>query len=242
MNQAMKFESIPLIKSPFSRSSTVQTFVMKTVIRRWGSAVLLGLWGLVVCADLRAETLAEGLAQETQAWTQGSYALPEPEREAYFARLQNQAHDLSRHYPNRADPLVWEGIITATHAKYQNIFSALGTVRKARDILLQAVAIDPAAMDGSGLITLGALYFRVPKFGSFGDDDKARDYFQRALKVDPDNIDANFFYGKFLLAQGDKAHALICLKKVIDALPRPQSVEADRARQAEAQDLLSQNF
>lgn len=68
---------------------------------------------------------------------------------------------------------------------------------KARDVLLQAVAIDSSAMDGSGLITLGALYFRVPKFGSFGDDDKARQYLQQALKVDPDNIDANFSMENF---------------------------------------------
>ncbi|WP_434783064.1 tetratricopeptide repeat protein [Ferrovum myxofaciens] len=212
------------------------------MIGRFCGAFLLGLLGFFGVTDLQAETLAEGLAQETQAWTQGSYYLPEPAREAYFARLQSQAHDLSRHYPHQADPLVWEGIITATHAKYQNLFSALGTARQARDVLLQAVAIDSSAMDGSGLITLGALYFRVPKFGSFGDDDKARQYLQQALKVDPDNIDANFFYGKFLLTQGDKPHALICLKKVIDTLPRPQSIEADRARQAEARDLLSQDF
>ncbi|VAY89353.1 hypothetical protein CARN8_630001 [mine drainage metagenome] len=32
------------------------------------------------------------------------------------------------------------------------------------------------------------------------------------------------------------------MKKVIDTLPRPQSIEADRARQAEARDLLSQDF
>ncbi len=217
-----------------------QVSVMNPSIRRLCIAALMGLPGLLMGLDLQAETLADGLAHETRAWTQGSYVLPEPEREAFFARLQGEAQDLSRHYPDQADPLVWEGIITATHAKYQNPFSALGTVRLARDVLLRAVAIDPSAMDGSGLITLGALYFRVPKFASFGDDDKARNYLQQALKVDPDNIDANFFYGKFLLEQGDKVDARIYLEKVIDVPPRPQSIEADRARQTEARDLLSQ--
>jgi tetratricopeptide (TPR) repeat protein len=219
-----------------------QVPTMNPSICRLCIAALVGLSGLLIGLDLQAETLAEGLAQETQAWTQGSYVLPESEREAFFARLQSEAEDLSRHYPDQADPLVWEGIITATHAKYQNPFSALGTVRQARDVLLRAVAIDPSAMDGSGLITLGALYFRVPKFGSFGDDDKARNYLQQALKVDPDNIDANFFYGKFLLEQGDKVNGRVYLEKVIEASPRPQSVAADRARQVEARDLLSQAF
>ena len=185
-----------------------------------------------------AETMAEGIAAEQHAWAKGRYSLPEDKREDYFAQLQTRAHDFALRFPNQAAPLIWEGIITATHAEYQGIFSARGTAREARDLLLKAIAIDPNALDGAGLLTLGALYFKVPRFGSFGDDDKAREYLQRALKVDPDNVDANYFYGEFLLEQGDKSGALMYLTKAVHAAPRPGRRDADEGRHAAALALL----
>ncbi|WP_297450334.1 tetratricopeptide repeat protein [Ferrovum sp.] len=195
--------------------------------------------GFLSNVTARAETMEEGLAAEQHAWAKGRYSLPEDKREDYFSRLQLHAHDLSLKFPNRAAPLIWEGIITATHAEYQTIFSARGTAKVARDLLLKAITIDPNALDGSGLVSLGALYFKVPRFGSFGNDDKAREYLQRALKVDPDNIDANYFYGEFLLEQGDKSGALMYLTKAIHAPPRPGRKDADEGRRAAALALLN---
>ena len=160
-------------------------------------------------------SLEEQLTREKNEWTQANYELPENQRSDFLASLQNRAHALSLTYPDHAEPLVWEGIITATHAKYQNPFSALSSAREARDLLLHAIAINPAVMDGSALVTLGALYARVPKLGSFGDDDKARLYLKQALTLDPNNIDANYFYGKFLLEQGDKQQATFFMKKAV---------------------------
>lgn len=185
------------------------------------------------------DSLQNDLTRLSNQWTFGSYQLPPDQRNDFFASLLPKAHQLVMTYPGHAEPLIWEGIITATHAKYQNPFSALSSARQARDILLQAISLDPKAMDGSALITLGALYFRVPKLGSFGDTDKAKQYLSQALMLDPDNIDANYFYGKFLLEQGDQQAASAYLKRAASLPPRPQSLTADRFRHDEAVKLLN---
>ena len=145
---------------------------------------------------------------------------------------------MSEKYPGRAEPLIWEGIITSTHAKYQGIFSAGGTAKAARDLLLAAEKIDANALDGSALTSLGSLYYKVPRFGSFGDHDKARDYLERALKINPNGIDPNFFYGEFLLEKGDKAKAAEYLKKALAAPSRPGREDADEGRKGEIQQAL----
>ena len=186
-----------------------------------------------------AETLPEALSQEQHAWAKGSYSLPDPLREAYFAQLQQQAHELSEKHPGQAEPLIWEGIITASHAKYQSIFSAGATAKTARDLFLKAIAINPNALDGSALVSLGTLYYKVPRIGSFGDTDKARDYLERGLKLDPRSMDANYFYGEFLYEQGDKQQAAVYLKRALNAAPRPGRKDADEGRRADVQTLLA---
>ncbi|HLZ84609.1 MAG TPA: tetratricopeptide repeat protein, partial [Caulobacteraceae bacterium] len=99
----------------------------------------------------------------------------------------------------------------------------------------------PAALgDGSIYTSLGSLYGAVPgpPIG-FGDRDRARAYFQKALAVNPVGIDPNYFYGAFLLRQGDHAGAIRALQRALAAPPRPGREIADRGRRAEAVALLA---
>ncbi|MBI1174294.1 MAG: hypothetical protein GC139_03390 [Sideroxydans sp.] len=197
-------------------------------------AVLLLGWAGFAAAD----EMGDAIAELQHAWAKGYYSTPEKQQEEYFDALQAKAHEVTAKFPGRAEPLIWEGIITSTHAKYQSIFSAGGTAKKARDLLLAAEKIDPNALDGSALTSLGSLYYKVPSFGSFGDHKKAREYLERALKVNPTGIDQNFFYGEFLSIEGDKAQAIEYLKKALAAPPRPGREDADAGRHAEIQKLL----
>ena len=58
--------------------------------------------------------------------------------------------------------------------------------------------------------------------------------------MDPDGIDANYFYADFLRDQGDYAAAAAALEKALAAPPRPGREVADRGRREEAQALLTQ--
>ncbi|OGA30972.1 MAG: hypothetical protein A2W81_02185 [Betaproteobacteria bacterium RIFCSPLOWO2_12_61_14] len=166
-------------------------------------------------------------------WAKANYQTPEKDREAALKKLSEQAHQVSAANPGRAEPLIWEGIITSTLAKYQGIFSAGGTAKAARDLLLAAEKIDANALEGSALTSLGSLYYKVPRFGSFGDHDKAREYLERALKVNPNGIDQNYFMADFLLERGEHAKALEYFKKALNAPARPGREDADAGRRAE---------
>jgi len=166
-------------------------------------------------------------------WATAYYQTPEKEKEAAFEKLVKEAHQVSAAHPGRPEPLIWEGIITSTLAKYQSIFSAGGTAKAARDLLLAAEKIDSNALNGSALTSLGSLYYKVPRFGSFGDYDKAREYLERALKVNPDGIDPNFFMGELMVERGEKTKALEYFRKALNAPARPGREDADAGRRAE---------
>lgn len=208
---------------------------MLSRITKFAIAALMLCWAGFAAAD----EMGDAIADLQHAWAKGYYSTPENQQEDYFDALQKKAHAVSEKFPGRAEPLIWEGIITSTHAKYQSIFSAGGTAKKARDLLLAAEKIDANALDGSALTSLGSLYYKVPSFGSFGDHKIARAYLERALKVNPTGIDQNFFYGEFLSIEGDKAGAIEHLKKALAAPPRPGREDADTGRRAEIQQLLN---
>jgi tetratricopeptide (TPR) repeat protein len=202
------------------------------------SRMIVVLMALCWAGMASADPLGDAIVELQHAWAKGYYSTPEKQQDDYFEALQAKAHQVTARFPGRAEPLIWEGIITSTHAKYQSLFSAGGTAKAARDLLLAAEKIDANALDGSALTSLGSLYYKVPRFGSFGDYDKAREYLERALKVNPTGIDQNFFYGEFLSERGEKTKAIEYLKKALAAPARPGRDDADSGRRAEIQQLL----
>jgi hypothetical protein len=58
------------------------------------------------------------------------------------------------------------------------------------------MAIDPRALQGSAYTSLGSLYYQVPGWPiGFGDDKRAEAMLLKALEINPDGIDPNYFYG-----------------------------------------------
>src|SRR3569832_147957 len=74
-------------------------------------------------------------------------------------KLAQQAALLVRKYPGKAEPLVWQGIVTSEQANRANFFHKLGLATQARNILSKAYAIDPKAAGGGGAMSLGVLYY-----------------------------------------------------------------------------------
>jgi cytochrome c-type biogenesis protein CcmH/NrfG len=90
-------------------------------------------------------------------------------------------------------------------------------------------------------MSLGVLYYKVP--GSpigFGNKDRARQLLREALALDPNGLDANYFYGDFLLDQGDKAGARAFLQRALRAPHDASRPVWDAGRRREAQALLAQ--
>lgn len=193
------------------------------------------LCALAFSLNAAAAPLDASIAQLQHGWAAANYQLPEKNREDALEKLAKEAHQVTAANPGRAEPLIWEGIITSTLAKYQGIFSQGGTAKAARDLLLAAEKIDPNALEGSALTSLGSLYYKVPSF-LFGDHKKAREYLERSLKISPDGIDQNYFYADFLLDEGQYAEAIKYFKKALNAPARLGREDADAGRRTDIQE------
>lgn len=201
----------------------------------------LAMFGIAVLSSgAGAEPLQEAIHDLQTAWAQANYQTPEPQLEETFEGLTRRAEAVTERFPGRAEPLVWEAIIVSSDAGKNGGLSALGKVKRARNLLLEAEKIDPAVLDGSIYTSLGSLYYKVPGWPlGFGDDKQAEVYLRKALELNPHGIDANYFYGDYLLDQKRYGEAVTYLMRALDAPPRPGRPVADAGRREEVKARLA---
>lgn len=180
------------------------------------------------------------LASVQQRWAEIKYQLPESERASAFESLVAQIEKLRARSDSPA-LRIWEGIVLASQAGAQGGLGALSLVKRARADFEAAIAEEPNALNGSAYVSLGSLYYQVPGWPlGFGNDEKALEMLQKGLSIDPDGIDANFFYGDFLLDQHDWTGAISALEKAAAAPDRPGRASADAGRRAEIEAALEE--
>lgn len=204
----------------------------------------LALWsllaGLLLAPFTQAATLDEDIAKIQHDWARAYYKVAEDDKEAVFDDLILQGDKLVAAHPGKAEPLIWHAIVLSTSAKFSGGFGALGKVKKARKALEAAARIDPNAMDGSIYASLGSLYANVPGWPiGFGDEDKADELYRKALAINPDGIDPNFFYGQLKAEQDETEAARKLYEKALAAPPRPGREDADEGRRAEIREALA---
>ena len=103
-----------------------------------------------------------------------------------------------------------------------------------------ALKIAPEALDGSAYNSLGVLYYKVPGWPlGFGDKAQARELLQRALDINPNGIDPNYFFAEYLVETGKRAGGGSVPGKALKAQPRPGREVADAGRREEANALLA---
>ncbi|NDO82680.1 hypothetical protein CJP72_18460, partial [Citrobacter sp. NCU1] len=74
----------------------------------------------------------------------------------------------------------------------------------------------------------------------FGDKNKADEMLKKALAINPDGIDPNYFYGDFLLKEKKTDEGKRYLEKALKAPARPGREIADQGRHRDiAKDLES---
>jgi len=143
-----------------------------------------------------------------QEWAEIKYTVSEKHKVSQLESLIKRVDAVAASYPNEVQPIVWRGTMLSTMASLRGGFSALSSAKKAKKDLELALRKDASTEKGYAHVILGALYSRVPgKPIGFGNKEKAKHHLLTALQMDPDGLDANFFYGEFLLDQGDFAAA-----------------------------------
>ena len=198
------------------------------------------LIGILLASGCAHADLSPEVISVRTDWAKIKYQMPDGQRVEAFEQLAERAHLISKSQKNAAEPLVWEAIVLASLAGEDGGLGALSKVKKARSLLEQAEKIDPICLEGSVYTSLGSLYYQVPGWPiGFGNDDKANEYLLKALSINPDGIDSNYFYGGYLMDQGRYQEAIAAFEKALNAPARPDRPVADAGRKKEASDAIA---
>lgn len=197
------------------------------------------LAALLTTTSLAWGGMEEDVTRVRQEWERIKYQTPAKEQEAAFERLAKESDKVMQQHPKSAEAAIWHGIVEASHAGTKGGLGALALVKNARRSFETALALNPNALDGSAFTSLGSLYYQVPGWPiGFGDEKKALELLQKGLSVNPNGIDANYFYGDYLYRTGDYAGAEQALQKAMKAAPREGRRVADDGRRREIAELM----
>lgn len=194
---------------------------------------LAALGALMLAPSAFAEnTVQDEISSLQHDWAIINYQTPDPSVQLEkMDALARQADQVSARWPDRAEPLVWSAIIKSTEAGIKGGMGALGLAKQARRELQQAIAIDGTALNGSAYTSLGSLYYQVPgRPIGFGSKKKALANLQKALAINPDGIDANYFYGDYLMHRKKYKEAITAFEHALAAPARPNRPVADAGR------------
>lgn len=192
------------------------------------SAILL-LSSITVNADV----LEDVVTLQTR-WAEVNYTMTEKAQKEAFEDLIKQADKVVSNYPESAESYIWRGIIKSSYAGAKGGLGAMSLAKASKVDLEKAISIDEQALSGSALTSLGTLYFKVPGWPiGFGNNDKAKTLLEKALAINPDGIDSNYFYAEFLADQRQYDKAEQYLLKAQKAPSRTNRPLADKGRQQE---------
>jgi tetratricopeptide (TPR) repeat protein len=177
---------------------------------------------------------ASELSRIQQRWAEVNYQLEGKMQLSAFEELIEETEKLSDSQPNSAEIWIWSGIIKSTYAGAKGGLGALGMAKQAKADLERAMTIDADALAGSSYTSLGTLYHSVPGWPvGFGNQGKAEELLLKALTLNPDGIDTNYFFGTYLLDEKRYDEAEKYLLRAKAAPARANRPVADAGRQQE---------
>ncbi len=205
-------------------------------------SIIASFWLMAGVSVLADDALDPAIVELQHEWAKANYNTPANAQEAAFKALSAKASEVADTSPNQAEAKIWHAIILSGYAKVISGWAklnALKLVDQSKTLLLESIALNPNALHGSAYTSLGSLYYKVPVWPiSFGDKDKAKEYLEKSLEMNPKGIDSNYFYADFLYEQGRYARAVEYYERAIAAPARPGREDADQGRRKEAKEGL----
>ncbi len=198
---------------------------------------------LTVCSTLAstAALAANTPLQDVQhKWAECQYSTPSgDEKEQCFNYAITRTNLYLKREPGNPELTVWLAINKASLAGAKGGLGALSLAKEAKTLLEQVIESSPQTLEGSAYTSLGSLYYKVPGWPvGFGDDDKAEQLLKKALEINPNGIDPNYFYGDFLAEEGRVQEAKVYLTRAMHSSPRPDRPLADKGRKQEIEATL----
>lgn len=202
-------------------------------------SLLLSLTSIANNNTFNNNTFDNELLSIQHQWAKVNYTLAGDEQEKAFERLILIAKNFAEQNTERAEVWAWQGIIQSSFAGAKGGLGALSYAKDAKKSFEKAIEIDGTALKGSAYTSLGVLYHKVPGWPiAFGDDDDAKTYLEKAIALNPQGIDSNYFYGEFLYDKKQYTQAKNHLLLAQQAAKRPSRPLADLSRQNEIKQLL----
>lgn len=198
------------------------------------SVIVSGFWSV---QSIAADTTE--LFHLQQRWAEVNYQMDGKAQLTAFAQLAEEIEALSTEQQSSAEVWIWKGIIKSTYAGAKGGLGALGLAKEAKADLEYSVDLDPEALGGSAYTSLGTLYHSVPGWPvGFGDEDTAEELLRKAIALNPEGIDTNYFYGTYLMDEKRYVEAEKYLLQAQLAPARPSRPVADSGRQREISEAL----
>jgi tetratricopeptide (TPR) repeat protein len=165
-------------------------------------------------------------------WETVKFTVPPGDKQtAEMEKVGAEADALVARYPSRVEAEIWDGILKSEQASMASAFSALSLAKQAKAILETAYTENPAALDAGAPTSLGVLYYRVPGFPiAFGDSKKARSLLEQATTSAPHGLDAWYFYGDYLMNEGESDKARQAFTYALSIPENPDRPLWDKAR------------
>ena len=215
------FNLMPLARMPLA----------KTLL----AILLLGSNHIAIAQDSKL------LLNELQSgWAIANYQLTDKEQITAFEALIAKGEASLDLNSNDAEIHVWTGILQSTLAGAKGGLGALSLAKAAKAHLESAIELDGTVLSGSAYTSLGVLYNSVPGWPiGFGDKKKSLKNLKRALEINPNGLDSNYFYADFLVSKKDYTDAKSYFEKALRAAPRTGRELADAGRRNEIQLALA---
>jgi len=173
-------------------------------------------------------------------WAIANYQMQGKQQVQAFEKLIQDTEAAVNANPQSAELWIWDGIVKSSFGGVKGGLGGLSYAKQSRQSLERALDIEDTALQGSAYTSLGVLYYKVPGWPlGFGSDKKASKLLMKALEINPEGIDPNYFYGDFLLQNGEYQAAEKYLRKAQAAAPRPGRKFADEGRQQEIKAALA---
>ena len=174
-------------------------------------------------------------------WVVATFDLAPERRGAALETLGDMAQQLAQRFPGEPQARAWEGIVLASLAESRGPVIGYFFARDARTLLHTVESREPAALDGAGYAALGILYATAPGWPfSFGDRAVARAYFEEAVATTPGSMEPHYFYGGFLLRQGEYGEATRHLRLALTGGVQTDPLAPELHHRGEVRRVLAQ--
>ncbi|NOQ76670.1 MAG: hypothetical protein GQ475_02535 [Methylococcaceae bacterium] len=200
---------------------------------------LLSIFAVLFYLPVAQADVGKDVIKLQKKWAVATYRLEDKKQKEAYESLIVQAEQFIASTPNAADILIWSGIIKSTYAGIKGGLGAMSLAKSSKADLEKALSIDKMAMSGGAYLSLGILYYKVPSWPlGFGDNDKAEALLKKALTMDKEGIDSNYFYADFLVDQRQFEQAEKYFLLAQKAPARVNRPIADKGRQDEITQAL----